>query len=234
MPFYDYECEICGKARRDWRENKPPRFCSRECCKIGMVGQACKRGKFVITPEMSARIEKVYKRDSGNGQIAALAKSLNLPRWKVTRYAQRQGWIAKTKAEPLWSEEEIELLFKYSRYCLEKIQLKLKKRGFNRTITSIAIKMQRLNTRQNIEGHSAHDVARCLGVDEKNITRAINLGKLKAKRRGTARTAIQGGDMWYIKDGAVRDYIIDNLNEIDIRKVDKFWFVDLLIGIATD
>ncbi|MBW2342521.1 MAG: hypothetical protein JRF53_00650 [Deltaproteobacteria bacterium] len=53
----------------------------------GMIGQPRKPVKYIITREMHTRIETVYKRDSGNGQVATLAKALHLPRWKITRYA---------------------------------------------------------------------------------------------------------------------------------------------------
>uniref|UniRef100_A0A6H2A099 Putative DNA binding, helix-turn-helix domain containing protein n=1 Tax=viral metagenome TaxID=1070528 RepID=A0A6H2A099_9ZZZZ len=214
---------------RAWRSNgHPPRFCSMACRKIGMVGQPCKRARYVITPEMHERIEKVYKRDTGNGQVAALAKALGLPRWKVTRYAISQGWIAKQKKEPYWTEEETDLLQKLARYSPRVIRHKMIYRGYIRTETAIVLKMKRMSMRQNLEGHSARDVARCLGVDDHFVTRAIKAGHLKATRRGLARTDRQGGDHWYIRDKAIKDYILSCLHEIDIRKVNKYWFVDMV------
>lgn len=231
MPTYDYTCEVCGRPGREWRpEGHPPRFCSVACCKEGMIGQPCKKGKYVITPEMHARIEKVYKRDTGNGQVAALARALNLPRWRVTRYAIRQGWVAKQKKEPCWTEEETEKLQKLARYTPEVIQRKMREAGYNRSVTAIVLKMKRMRMRQNLNGQSARSLAECLGVDVHFVTRAIRLGKLKATRRGTARTRAQGGDHWYILDQHIHEYIMNYLNEIDIRKVDKYWFVDIVAG----
>lgn len=40
----------------------------------------------------------------------------------------------------------------------------------------------------------------------------------------------QGGDIYFIRDKWVRDFILAYIAEIDIRKVDKYWFVDLLAG----
>ena len=68
----------------------------------------------------------------------------------------------------------------------------------------------------------------CLGVDDHFITRAIETKKLRAQRRGTHRTNRQGGDIYFIRDAWVRNYILNYINEIDIRKVDKYWFVDIL------
>lgn len=233
MPGYEFECEVCGKWRKATRtkKQKPPRFCSRACKVKGMRGRKIKQ-KYTITPEMHARIQKVYQRDSGNGQIAALARALDLPRWKVTKYAQRQGWLAKQPKEPDWSEAETELLIKLARYSPPVIARKMKERGFRRSETGIILKMRRINARKNIAGHSSRDVAKCLGVDDHFVTRAIRLGKLRATRRGTARTEAQGGDMWYILERSIKEYVLENLNEIDIRKVDKHWFVDILTGRA--
>lgn len=230
MPTYEYECEVCERPGKEWRpEGSPPRFCSRKCRNEGMAGQVLKPVKYIITPEMHARIERVYKRDSGNGQVAALARTLNLPRWKVTRYAIQQGWIAKQKAKgPTWTEEEIEQLQKFARYAIPTIRRKMAEKGYKRSETAIVLKLRRMKMRQNLNGHSARDVARCLGVDDHFITRAIKGGRLKATRRGTARNERQGGDHWYILDQNIRKYILNHLYEIDIRKVDKYWFVDLL------
>lgn len=231
MPKFEFICEICGRARTGYRDAKsPPRFCSRACRKEGMAGKRCKRPKYPISEEAAAKIEKVYKTDSGNGQVSALAKRLGLPRWKVTRFAQEKGLLAKSKKGPDWTDAEVELLYQFARYTPHVICRKLKERGYDRSITAIIVKLKRCSARQNIDGKSARDIARCLGVDDHNIANAIAAGKLKASRRGTARIEAQGGDIWFIKDSDVRAYVIDYLNEIDIRKVDKHWFVDLLIG----
>lgn len=170
----------------------------------------------------------MYQRDTGNGQVAALAKSVKLPRWKITRYALSQGWIAKQPWAPIWSDQETELLQKLARYSPQVIQRKMAEKGIRRSVNGIVIKMKRMKMAQNIPGHSSRDVARCLGVDDHFVTAAIRRGRLKATRRGTARTECQGGDMWYILDHNLRKYVLEYLNEIDIRKVDKYWFVDLI------
>ena len=229
MPMYDYECEVCGRPGREWRaEGRPPRFCSKDHMTEGMVGQARKPVKYKITPEIRARIEKVYKTDTGNGQVAALAKALGFPRWKVTRYAVEHGLTAKQQQQPDWSEAETELLQKLARYSPGRIRIKMKARGYTRSVNGIVLKMRRMKMRQNIKGHSARDVARCLGVHDHFVTRAIKAGRLSATKRGTARTERQGGDHWYILAQNLRQYILNHLHEIDIRKVDKYWFVDLL------
>lgn len=228
MPTFDYICEVCGHEGRGSRPDKPPRFCSKGCMSRGMAGVSRKPAKYIITQEMHEQIKSVYKRDSGKGQVDALAERLNLPRWKVSRYAIQQGWIAKCKKEPNWSGKEVEILERNAHLVPEIIQRKLSNRGFRRSVTGIVLKRKRMRFAKNLEGSSACSVAECLGVDIHNVRNAIKAGKLKAKRRGTNRTPQQGGDSWFIRDSDIKNYIINWLSEIDIRKVDKYWFVDLL------
>lgn len=229
MPTFEFVCQTCGEPSKKYRpEDQPPKYCSTACMIRGMAGKSRKPIKWPITPEIHEAIEKVYRRDTGNGQVKALAKRLNYPRWVITRYAIKQGLIAKQPKEPNWSEPELKILEHFSHLHPKRIQLRLKKAGFNRSEIGIVLKRKRMRFLQNLSGMSSRSAAQCLGVDDHFILRAIRTGKLKAKKRGTERIEAQGGDMWFIKEKYLRDYILENLNEIDIRKVDKFYFVDLL------
>lgn len=184
--------------------------------------------RYPVSSEMHEKIKSIYQRDSGNGQIRTLANALSLPRWKVTRYAIEHGWTAKQKKEPDWSKKEINILSRNAHLCLGRIQLKLRRKGFQRSIFGIQLKRKRMRMLQNLEGTSSRGLAECLGVDAHFVTKAIHDGRLKAMRRGTDRKEAQGGDIYYIKDAWAREYIIKNIHEIDIRKADKYWLVALL------
>jgi hypothetical protein len=186
--------------------------------------------RFPITPEIHEQIVKVYQRDTGNGQIAALALRLGYPRWKISRYAIQAGLIAKQKKEPDWSDREIHILELNAYRCPEVIQRRLKSSGFSRSATGIVLKRKRMRFLQNLDGMSATSLAQCLGVDVHFVMRAIKGGRLLAERRGTNRTEVQGGDIYFIKEKDIKEYILTWINEIDIRKVDKWWFVSLLSG----
>lgn len=194
-----------------------------------MAGTSYRPTRWPITPDIHRMLEQVYRHDTGSGQVRDLARRLNYPRWKLTRYAITQGWIARSKKEPDWSDKELLILQHAAHLSTSRIQLRLKAAGFARTETGIVLKRKRMRFLQNLTGMTAHQAAECLGVDCHFITRAIKCGKLITDHRGTARTSQHGGDMWFIKEKHLRTYIIENLNEIDIRKVDKHWFVDLLI-----
>lgn len=228
MPYFEINCEVCGKYSREWRDSKPHRFCGKECRRKGMVGQANKPAKYFIDPKHDERIKAVFLGDTRNGEVKALASWLGIPRWKISRYAIEKGWSQKAFKSPPWTEEEDAALEKYSRYCIEKIAVNMKKDGFNRTCTAIAIRLRRKRILQNLDGYSAHQLSECLGIDEKSVVRLIDKKLLRAERRGTARTEKQGGDEWWIKPRYIRNFLIDYIGEIDMRKIDRFWLVDML------
>jgi hypothetical protein len=229
MPTFDFTCERCGRSDRQYRDDGPPRFCSRKCQKEG-VSYRRESAKWVVTPEAVDAIRKVYVTATGNGEVREVAKLVCLPRWKITRYAQSQGWIARTNKEPDWTERELEILWRSAHRSPEVIRKALRRAGYKRSMTGIVLKRKRMHYLKHLEGQSARSLAECFGVEQHCITRWIARGQLKADVRGLHRTPQQGGDHYYIKDKWVRDFVIENVAEIDIRKVDKYWFVDLLAG----
>lgn len=234
MPYFDFTCETCGSDHRAWRPaDSPPRFCCAECRNKSLsANRRSKPAKWIITAEKSEQIRKAYLGDTGNGQIGALSRRIGIPRWKISRYAITMGWTAKHRKEPIWSGEELRILERHAHRTPENIAKKLKKAGFSRTYAGIVIKRKRMRFLQNLKGQSAWSLAKCFGVDVHFILRAIRDGRLRAKRRGTARVEANGGDMWFIKDKWVRRYVLENVHEIDFRKVDKYWVVDLLTQSA--
>lgn len=231
MPYYDFICETCGARARAWRKDgKIPKYCSRKCKTIGARGKSINRNLWPITPQIHEKIKKVYKTSTGNGEVKKLCRELDYPRWKITRYAQLQGWADKLQSQPPWTDKEIDILERNGQYGPIYLQGKLELHGFKRTLSAIAIKSKRLKIKKSLDGFNAREVAECFGVEAKAVTRWIRDGKLKAQKRQTERTAAQGGDIFYIKPTHIRKFILENLEIIDIRKVDKFWFTDIVAG----
>lgn len=231
MPTFEYICEVCGKPSRAWRSaDSPPRFCDKNCKNKGLFGKGPKPIKWPITPEMAEEIKRLYQTDTGNGQVAALAKKWGYPRWKISRYVVIHGWVPTQPKEPDWSDEEKSILERNAHFSPEAIRRRLKNHGYVRSVSGIVNKRKRLRYCQNLNGQSAVKLALCFGTDAKFVTKAIQDGRLKAARRGTRRTERQGGDSYYIKDKDIRKYIIDNVHEIDFRKADKYWLIDILAG----
>jgi transcriptional regulator with XRE-family HTH domain len=191
------------------------------------------RRKYFFTPEIDERIRRVYRHKTGNSEVTELAQRLGMPSYTISRRAREINAYEPKIKESRWSSKEIEILTKNAHKSLQIIRKHLKKRGFTRSFTGIHLKRRRLRLLKNLSGYTARQLAECFGCDVKTITRWINLGYLKAKKRGTLRTEKQGGDMWWIKEKNIQNFIKENIGLIDIRKVDKFWFVDILCGGLT-
>lgn len=108
------------------------------------------------------------------------------------------------------------------------IQRKLRAAGFHRSFNAVHLKMKRLKIKQNLDGYSANALALALGVDGHKVTYWINRRMLKATRRETERTELQGGGIYWITHRAVHDFVLAYPDEIDLRKVEKWWFLDLV------
>ncbi|WP_420133971.1 hypothetical protein [Rhodopseudomonas sp.] len=112
------------------------------------------------------------------------------------------------------------------------IRRMLASKGYQRTSTAILVKLKRhgggTGKNADLDHYTAGALAVLFGVDGKTVSGWIARGWLKAQRRGTARTAAQGGDEWSIHRRAVRAFVIDNIASVDFRKLDKFWLVELL------
>ena len=213
-----------------------PTYCCAECKHKYFTGSG-RRTKHILPPDADDLIRKAYQEKVGmeacskkNHPVRDLAKKFGVPRWKISRRAAQLGLYTKKKKEPTWSEFELKLLERQARYSPETIQRKLKKHGYHRSVIGIVLKRKRMRFLQNLKGQSATSLSLCFGVDSKRITRWIKDGSLKAKKKGTNRTERQGGDAYYIKDSCVREFVINFVDEIDFRKIDKYWLVDLLAG----
>ncbi len=95
-------------------------------------------------------------------------------------------------------------------------------------MTAIHLKLKRMRFKDDGSFYSANGLAQALGIDSHAVTRWIKSGHLKAKRRGTARTEQQNGDIYLIHEKDVRRFILEHPTDIDLRKVDQLWFLDLI------
>ena len=186
-----------------------------------MHGQRRVRRKYCFTLAMDDEIRRAYHLflDCNDRKaISACARKLQLPRWMVTRRAALLG-LARVQ-EPPWCAEEVVVLERWGHLTDAVVQRKLHGAGFQRSINAVHLKMKRLRIKQNLNGYSACSLATAFGVDGHKITCWIDRKMLKATRRGTSRTACQGGDIYWITHSAVRAFVLAYPDEIDLRKVE--------------
>lgn len=187
------------------------------------------RRKYNFTLAMDEEIRRAYHLflDYNNRRaIVACARKLQMPRWAINRRAALLG-LARIK-EPEWNAAETGILERWGHLTDAVIQRKLKSSGFHRSVNAIHLKMKRLHIKQNLDGYSANALALAFGVDSHKITHWIKHQMLKASRRGTARTESQGGDTYWITHAAVREFVLTHPDEVDLRKVEKWWFLDFV------
>jgi hypothetical protein len=185
--------------------------------------------KYKFTPELDTLIIKAYQNNIGKrGLIKKLAIATDIPRYVISRHARNIGAYTPLKKAPEWEEKELKILGKNSIFALETIQRKLKEHGYHRSCIAIFLKRKRMRFLKNLDGMSATKAAEFFGVDNHWVLNRIKEGLLPAEMRNTKRTSLQGGDIYYIKESDLREFIIKNPELIDMRKVEKFYFIELL------
>src|SRR2546428_8128199 len=188
-----------------------------------------RRRKYVFTAQIDERIREIYLHHpnaKSRPGIRQLADQVGIPHWAFKKRARELG-LARTK-EKQWSEPELAILARYAWMSDERIRLKLKAAGYARTVTGIHLKLKRMRFKCDPSFYSGKGLAQALGINSHVVTRWIKSGHLKAQLRGTARGAQQGGDIYLIREKDARRFILEHPTEIDLRKVDQLWFLDLI------
>ena len=187
------------------------------------------RRKYIFTDQIDQLVREIYLNPPDaktRPGIRLLAQKVGMPHWALKKRARELG-LARTKELP-WNEPELEILARYAWMSDERIRLKLKAAGYTRTVTAIHLKLKRMRFKHDGNFYSACSLAQALGIDPHAVTRWIKSGHLKAKLRGTARTEQQNGDSYVIQEKDVRRFILEHPTDIDLRKVDQLWFLDLI------
>lgn len=193
-----------------------------------VASEARRRRKYVFTARLDERIRETYLHPNAKTRpsIRQLAEQVGIPHWALKKRARELG-LARTKERP-WSEPELAILARYAWMSDERIRLKLKAAGYPRSATGIRLKLRRMRFKFDPSFYSAKGLADALGIDAHVVTRWIKAGHLRAQLRGTRRTEQQGGDTYLIREKDVRRFILEHPTEIDLRKVDQLWFLDLI------
>jgi hypothetical protein len=172
------------------------------------------RGRAIILAEYDGTTEVIDN----------LVKRLRVPRYLIKRWAGQLG-LARRK-EPCWTDAEE----RYLESHLHQQSLNAIADHLGRTKVAVKLKAKRLGINKTKEGHTMRGLELALGSDHHNIEKWMANGWLKGMRRGSERTEQQGGDMWLFLDSDIRDFVRAHPLEIDQRRMDWLWMVDLLSG----
>lgn len=184
------------------------------------------RSNYTSTKFIDEAIKRYYLAPKKGG-LSKLAHQTNRPRTWISARARHLGIVPPRFQEKPWSEPEIELLHKHAPKLPGTIARILAKAGFKRSNGSIKQKLIKLRCdRSDDDTYSACGLAELFGVDEHLVLAWINKGWLKAQRKGSARQY----DLYRIHRNSVRRFVSENAGAIDIRRVEKHWFIELLAG----
>lgn len=175
--------------------------------------------KYEITPQIDATLSRILT-SGERGAVARAAKAIGRPRSWVKRRAQALGLTVPRDKEPDWTAAEMDLLRSSGAKSVSGVQQMLRRHGHRRTLSAIATKMRLQGVAlADDDCLSVGDLAAAMGVDDATIGRwCRSLGLSFTERDGRKRFSR--------KD--IRAFVVDNVAAVDLRKVEKHWFVDLL------
>lgn len=179
-----------------------------------------------------ALIREAYDklRRFGNRRVLpALRDKLGWPKHVINKRGRELG-LTRTKEKP-WSAKEQALLEKWAHLGLPRIRLKLRQAGFQRSETGIKLKMRRMLITQDTHDYfSPTKIALAMGIDSHKVMTWIRRGWLRAEKKGTVRTAQQGGDSYLVHRNELRRFLLNHPDEYELGPAEKFWYIDLVSG----
>ena len=185
--------------------------------------------RYEQSDEIDRAITDAFLEPPRRGMVDDLARRLDRPRWWVSKRAAALGCVEPRFPSKRWSERERDIVRRNAHLTAHAIEKKLAAAGFNRTPAAIGLLMKRRKfERQHPDAMSGHTVARLLGVDPTTVKTWIRDGKLRSDRRGTERLTVQGGDQHMVSRAQVRTFVIAHPTSVDLRKVDREWFIEVM------
>lgn len=157
--------------------------------------------------------------------LQALAVECSRPAWWLKRRAAALGLEYGSRKTPEWNAAEEAVLAEHCHLSLSTLRRKLSAVGPGRTEAAIKVRVKKLAlSRVNADVYSAAEAARLLGVDSNAVRRWIRVGALRATRTPDSPSAEAH---FKITRRALREWIAAHPVDVDLRRVDKYWFIDL-------
>lgn len=189
-----------------------------------------------LTPEQEAIIKTIWGGPpKTRGELMALRaqwlpKLRPLEAKQAYHYALRRGWVTPTLDARRWTTEEDALLERYSHLSVSALARCFKRHGFSRSQTALMRRRQELlggavQARADNGYYSGQQAGELLGMSGKMISYVIRAGHLKATHSDLNTLT---GPMWRITAKDLRAFALEHARYLDLSKVDKYAFLDLL------
>lgn len=187
------------------------------------------RGKaplYMLTPERRSYIQKHYS-VSDKGMSLRIARVLQVPKWRVVRWAAEMGLCTRGPKSPDWTADEVAFLESHigSRHP-NWIAKQLK-----RSVTAVVVKSKRLqiDRRGCRDWMTASSVALGFGLEVHTVIRWIEKGWLQAERFGKDHPDGRAS-AWKVWPQALSRFVREHPAAYTLAKVDQVWFLDLVFG----
>ena len=189
------------------------------------------RMRWRTTEEIDALIRAAWL-DPDKGYALRAAAQVGRPKWWCCKRAIAMGLAQPSLRQPDWTVREDELLASLAHLSPDTIARKLKASGYTRSPTAVTVRLKRLRVSRRQakldEGlMSANQLAGVMGVDLKTVLRWIERETLPAVRRQATDDEDSRGN-YEIATPRLRSWLAGRAALVDLRKVDKYWFFDLV------
>lgn len=218
------------------QEALPGRTLAAIRAKACQLGVACQRPppigrtltrKYPRTDEIDHLIRAGYAAARAKGDYTRLAHAIDRPRWWVQKRAMALGVTRSIRTRlDVWTGAETALLSALASCTTPVIRRKLVEAGYQRTEAAIACKLKRLNVdRTDPDSWAPPELAHLMGVNAKTICDWI-------ERRDLPATRVTAGQQvrYRVHRQPLRKWLRARPLQIDLRRVDQLWFMDLVLG----
>lgn len=209
---------------------KPPRLCA-DCRqptgkKYGRYCDAHRwrhRGKpptYTLTAEREAYLRATYQ-PSARGVSGHMALVLQVPKWRVNRWAAELGLTSREGRKSLpWTPQEDVFLEQH----LTTRHVNWLSTQLGRSITAVLVRAKRLRLSRLPDGYSHEDLALAFGVERSTVRRWVQRGWLRASFQRRC------GQPHRVTEAAIVRFIRQHPLAFQLAKVDQVWFLGLVFG----
>lgn len=212
-------CKVCAEPTGGINARYCPfhRLQRRRECMEGIH----ERPHFHWTPQIDTKLKLIFQHKTRAERNEALHHFAQELRVKVATLSVRASRLGFSRNLRNWSEEEVTLVQRYSRYSIATIKGLLGKAGFERTERAITERIRKLNLAPI--SYTLTEVAIGFGVDRWTVRNWIKTGLLKSKSAKLNRN-----DRHVITVGSLRNFIINHPFNFELKKADFIWLTDIL------
>lgn len=224
-------CGQCGRPFEVKRADSPARFC-RGCRPMALAASMRVRWetkrKYRWTPALDEVLRKDYD-GRVKDRAREIAERIGWPAWVIKKRAAllglTSGWPECRRS---WTAEEEKVLLESAGH----FSAHWMARKLGRSETQVVLKLKRLHlSRRWQDGYTMRQLEMCFGVDHRVISKWIASGWLPDRRRDDSEpNEDPSRRSMCVTDADLLRFMQEHPMEFDVRRVDQFWFMGLILG----